>query len=65
MLSAQAADVCISRHQETGHSSSFAAKVDVLFSELVVLQVVAWYDNEWGYSQRVVDLAEITAKNWE
>ena len=29
------------------------------------LQVVAWYDNEWGYSQRVVDLAEIMAKNWE
>ena len=30
-----------------------------------VVQVVAWYDNEWGYSQRVVDLAEITAQNWE
>lgn len=29
------------------------------------VQVVAWYDNEWGYSQRVVDLAEITAKHWE
>jgi glyceraldehyde-3-phosphate dehydrogenase (NAD(P)) len=27
--------------------------------------VLAWYDNEWGYSQRVVDLAEIVAKNWE
>lgn len=31
----------------------------------VMLQVVAWYDNEWGYSQRVLDLAEITAKHWE
>ena len=30
----------------------------------VWLQVVAWYDNEWGYSSRVLDLAEITAKNW-
>ena len=29
------------------------------------LQVVAWYDNEWGYSQRVVDLAEVTAAKWE
>ncbi len=36
-----------------------------LLSLPVDLQVVAWYDNEWGYSQRVVDLAEITAKNWE
>ena len=30
-----------------------------------MVKVVAWYDNEWGYSQRVVDLAELTAKKWE
>ncbi len=29
-----------------------------------LLKVVSWYDNEWGYSQRVVDLAEHVAKNW-
>jgi glyceraldehyde-3-phosphate dehydrogenase (NAD(P)) len=29
-----------------------------------LVKVVAWYDNEWGYSQRVVDLAEIVAKKW-
>ena len=26
-----------------------------------MIKVVAWYDNEWGYSQRVVDLTEIVA----
>merc|ERR1711966_490113 len=29
-----------------------------------LIKVVAWYDNEWGYSQRVVDLAELTASKW-
>lgn len=29
-----------------------------------MLKVMAWYDNEWGYSQRVVDLAELVAKKW-
>ncbi|MBE9109941.1 type I glyceraldehyde-3-phosphate dehydrogenase [Nodosilinea sp. LEGE 07298] len=29
-----------------------------------MVKVVAWYDNEWGYSQRVVDLAEMVAANW-
>ncbi|MGB5771244.1 MAG: type I glyceraldehyde-3-phosphate dehydrogenase, partial [Crocosphaera sp.] len=30
-----------------------------------MVKVVAWYDNEWGYSQRVVDLAELVANNWK
>jgi len=30
-----------------------------------MLKIVAWYDNEWGYSQRVVDLAELVAANYE
>jgi glyceraldehyde-3-phosphate dehydrogenase (NAD(P)) len=29
-----------------------------------MVKVIAWYDNEWGYSQRVVDLAEIVASKW-
>lgn len=29
-----------------------------------MVKVVAWYDNEWGYSQRVLDLAELAAKRW-
>ncbi|WP_204138556.1 type I glyceraldehyde-3-phosphate dehydrogenase [Halomicronema sp. CCY15110] len=34
----------------------------VLGGDLV--KIVAWYDNEWGYSQRVVDLAELLAQKW-
>jgi glyceraldehyde-3-phosphate dehydrogenase (NAD(P)) len=30
-----------------------------------MLKVIAWYDNEWGYSQRVVDLAEVVAQKWQ
>jgi glyceraldehyde-3-phosphate dehydrogenase (NAD(P)) len=29
-----------------------------------MVKVIAWYDNEWGYSQRVVDLAELVARKW-
>jgi len=29
-----------------------------------LIKVVAWYDNEWGYSQRVLDLAEVVARKW-
>jgi glyceraldehyde 3-phosphate dehydrogenase len=39
------------------HSSIFdAAATQVLGGNLV--KVMAWYDNEWGYSNRVVDLIE-------
>jgi len=27
-----------------------------------LVKVVAWYDNEWGYSMRIVDLIEFLAK---
>ncbi|AFZ32061.1 MULTISPECIES: type I glyceraldehyde-3-phosphate dehydrogenase [Chroococcaceae] len=30
-----------------------------------MVKVMAWYDNEWGYSQRVLDLAELVAQKWK
>jgi glyceraldehyde 3-phosphate dehydrogenase len=36
-------------------SSVFDAKSTMVMGDNMV-KVVAWYDNEWGYSQRVVDL---------
>jgi glyceraldehyde-3-phosphate dehydrogenase (NAD(P)) len=39
-----------------------AALTIVLGNDLV--KVMAWYDNEWGYSQRVLDLAELVAEKW-
>ncbi|HKL38898.1 MAG TPA: type I glyceraldehyde-3-phosphate dehydrogenase [Bacteroidales bacterium] len=38
-------------------SSIFDAQSTMVMSGNMV-KVVSWYDNEWGYSQRVVDLAE-------
>jgi glyceraldehyde-3-phosphate dehydrogenase (NAD(P)) len=49
-----------------GHDASSivdASLTMVLDGDLV--KVLAWYDNEWGYSQRVVDLAELVASKWE
>jgi glyceraldehyde 3-phosphate dehydrogenase len=38
-------------------SSVFDAPLTMVIDEKLV-KVVAWYDNEWGYSNRVVDLAQ-------
>jgi len=46
------------------HSSIFdASGTHVLGGNLV--KVMAWYDNEWGYSNRVVDLIERLAETME
>lgn len=47
----------------TDQSTSIDSSLTMVMGDDMV-KVVAWYDNEWGYSQRVVDLAEITAKHW-
>jgi glyceraldehyde-3-phosphate dehydrogenase (NAD(P)) len=48
-----------------GHDASSivdASLTLVMGNDLV--KVMAWYDNEWGYSQRVLDLAELVAERW-
>jgi glyceraldehyde 3-phosphate dehydrogenase len=37
------------------HSSIFDAKAGISLNKNFV-KLVAWYDNEWGYSKRVCDL---------
>ena len=39
------------------YSSVFDSPLTMVIDERLV-KVVAWYDNEWGYSNRVVDLAQ-------
>ncbi|GMA65256.1 type I glyceraldehyde-3-phosphate dehydrogenase [Alicyclobacillus fastidiosus] len=41
------------------HSSTVDALSTMIIDDMV--KVVAWYDNEWGYSNRVVDLATYIA----
>ena len=42
------------------HSSVFDAEMTTVFGGNMV-KVISWYDNEWGYSNRVVDLMALAA----
>ncbi|MBA5942288.1 MAG: type I glyceraldehyde-3-phosphate dehydrogenase, partial [Methanophagales archaeon] len=50
--------------------SSFSSIVDAEYTNVIgdksrgnLVKVLAWYDNEWGYSRRVVDLLERIAEH--
>lgn len=42
------------------HSGIFDA-LDTYVVDKKLVKVMAWYDNEWGYSERMVDLAKLVA----
>jgi len=52
-----------SDYQGTNESSIVDASLTIVMGNDMV-KVMAWYDNEWGYSQRVLDLAELVAEKW-
>lgn len=49
--------------------SAFSSSVDLPFTQILgggsgtMAKIVAWYDNEWGYSARTADLAAMIAKS--
>jgi glyceraldehyde 3-phosphate dehydrogenase len=59
---AYTADLVVSSDMMTNPNSSIVDSdlTKVLDGNLV--KVVAWYDNEWGYSNRVVDLCVFLAE---
>ncbi|KTF05023.1 type I glyceraldehyde-3-phosphate dehydrogenase [Trueperella sp. HMSC08B05] len=55
-------DPIVSKDIETDpHSSIFDAGLTKVIGNQV--KVVSWYDNEWGYSNRLVDLAVLVGKS--
>jgi glyceraldehyde 3-phosphate dehydrogenase len=44
------------------HSAVFDSKLTMVINRKLV-KVFAWYDNEWGYSNRLVDLVKLMSRN--
>ncbi len=51
-------------YRKTNESATIDSDLTLVMDGDLV-KVIAWYDNEWGYSQRVVDLAELIATKWK
>ena len=54
-------DVVSSDFLTDSHTSIFDAKAGIMLTDTFV-KLVAWYDNEWGYANKLVDLAAHMAK---
>ena len=54
-------DVVSSDFLTDSHTSIFDAKAGIMLTDTFV-KLVAWYDNEWGYANKLVDLASHMAK---
>jgi len=61
IMSYTAEDVVSTDFVGDTHSSIFDAKAGISLNDHFV-KLVAWYDNEWGYSRRVCDLLVFVAK---
>ena len=57
-------DPLVSRDFNGNANSSIVDGLSTMVIDGNMIKVIAWYDNEWGYSCRVVDLAEYIAKRF-
>jgi len=52
----------VSKDFQMDSRSSIVDAMNTIVMEGNLVKVLAWYDNEWGYSSRMVDLAEYISK---
>ena len=50
-----------SKHSTTCPKSAIVDGLSTMVCDGTMVKVVAWYDNEWGYSNRVVELSMLVA----
>jgi len=58
-------DACVSRDLRARPESLIIALPETMMSSESQLRVFGWYDNEWGFSARMIDQARILAANPE
>ena len=49
-------------YNHTNFSSNFDATLTKVTKDGMLVKVCAWYDNEWGFSNRMSDTAVLMAK---